>query len=225
MPMIAFIGVRISWLIVARNDALGRVGGVGLPPRRLGRGEQARVVERDRCELREPLEELDSASSKDPPAPWLACDAERADDVTTRTERNAASARTRPCGRSPAGPPTRRSHRRRAARRSPRHVRPRPPLAAIRRPGSSSRTPTATRRSICSSPVARVDVAVGRPAQLAARSSSSLAAPRLRAGPSRRAWSRGARRARRSARPAPPCVRRRAARGPPGSRAGGRSSR
>ena len=40
MPITAFIGVRISWLIVARNELFGLVRGFGLRARLLRLGEE-----------------------------------------------------------------------------------------------------------------------------------------------------------------------------------------
>ena len=56
--MIAFIGVRISWLIVARNALLASFACVGRFPRLPDLVEQAGVLDRDRGLLREPDEEV-----------------------------------------------------------------------------------------------------------------------------------------------------------------------
>ena len=59
MPMIAFIGVRISWLIAARNALLAWFASSAGLARVVRLGEQPGVVDRDRRLLRQPDEEVE----------------------------------------------------------------------------------------------------------------------------------------------------------------------
>ena len=47
MPMTAFIGVRISWLIVARKELFASLAASACGARLLRLGEEARVAQRD----------------------------------------------------------------------------------------------------------------------------------------------------------------------------------
>ena len=58
MPMIAFIGVRISWLIAARNELLAWFAASAALGRLAQIGEQAGVVDRDGRLLRQADEEV-----------------------------------------------------------------------------------------------------------------------------------------------------------------------
>ena len=59
MPITAFIGVRISWLIVARNELLASLAASAAARASCASLEQARVLDRDHRLVGEGLEQRD----------------------------------------------------------------------------------------------------------------------------------------------------------------------
>ena len=86
IPMIAFIGVRISWLIVARNALLDSFAASAISRASFTSREQPGVLDRDRRLLREPDQEVEvvvgeQRRGRGPP------DRHHADDAPAREER------------------------------------------------------------------------------------------------------------------------------------------
>ena len=106
MPMTAFIGVRISWLMVARKmlfDAFASSAAVACLLRLC---VEPGIVERDRGELPEALQELDLFGCERAAVGRVACDAERADGLGSRAKRHGCEPAddARVDGRIPGGP-------------------------------------------------------------------------------------------------------------------------
>ena len=215
---------RRSDLVAHRGEerALGGVRGVRRPRASWAAAYSralSRAIER---ELREALQPVDLRLLERAAVGVVARDASA--PITSVAVRRAGPRRARGSGHARwcrRGRPRCRSRRPRVG--SPlAQTRPASPSpSAIVRPRSSSKTPIATRRSI--SAVARYGErrcsrGPSRAARRRARAARA-AGRRRRAGASPRAWSREARRARRSEAAAPRSAPPRAARGPPGSRA------
>ena len=84
IPITAFIGVRISWLIAARNVLLAALAASAAVARLLGARVQPRIVERDHGQLGEPLEPLDVGLRERPLIGGVASDSERAERRVAR---------------------------------------------------------------------------------------------------------------------------------------------
>ena len=147
MPMTAFIGVRISWLIAARNvlfAAFAASAALAGLARDAYRRALSSAIER---ELREALQALDLGGLERALVGGVACHAERADGLGAREQRHAhqradAAARERVRAALPGVVVV--DHE----RRRPTATRGREPLAERHaRPSSSSKTPVATRFS------------------------------------------------------------------------------
>ena len=147
MPMTAFIGVRISWLMAARKvlfaafaaSAAARASRAEWYRRALSSAIEASCAKRCRRSTSEsPNGRSSELSRATPSVPTVSVP----DSSGTPT-----SARMRPAGSRPCGPPRSRSSRPRVA--SPDcHTRPATPSPSdMRAPSSSSKTPVATRFS------------------------------------------------------------------------------